>query len=434
MPATIDYYFATVSPWAYLGHARFVAMAQAAGATVRVKPVDYGVIFPASGGLPLAKRAPQRQAYRLVELKRFSDFLGIPLHTQPAHFPVNGNAAAQLILAADAALGSAAALDLAGRVGAAIWAQQRNVADPAVLAALVAEEEGQGQPDGAKVNKTRSPSIRSTSCCNRQRNLRPEQADAASKQILERLIDQQLALQKADDLKLDRDPRVVQQLEAARRDILARAYVDKLGEGVAKPTAEEIKKYYDEKPALFSQRRIYNIQEIAIESKPEQVGTLREKLAASKNVNEFLDYLKANDIRFAGNQAVRAAEQLPLASLDAFAKMQDGQAMLVPSANGVQVIVLAGSRSAPVGEEQARPAIEQFILNDRKRKLVEEDVKAMRALRPRSSMWASLQEAAASAPAGAAPAPAPAPAVAPAVTAPAPVAPTGACSQRAERR
>ena len=140
MPAaTVDYYFATVSPWAYLGHARLVAMTQAAGATVRVKPVDYGEIFPVSGGLPLAKRAPQRQAYRLVELKRFSSFLGVPLHPQPAHFPVNGNPAAYLILAADAALGPAAALDLAGRVGAAIWAQQRNVADPAVLAALVAE-------------------------------------------------------------------------------------------------------------------------------------------------------------------------------------------------------------------------------------------------------------------------------------------------------
>ncbi len=144
MPATIDYYFATVSPWAFLGHARFVAIAQAAGATVRVKPVDLGVIFPVSGGLPLAKRAPQRQAYRLVELRRFSSLLGIPLHPQPAHFPVDGNDAARLILAADTAHGPAAALDLAHRVGRAIWAEQRNVADRATLAALVAEA---GLPD-----------------------------------------------------------------------------------------------------------------------------------------------------------------------------------------------------------------------------------------------------------------------------------------------
>jgi 2-hydroxychromene-2-carboxylate isomerase len=136
---TVDYYFATVSPWAFLGHARFVAMTQAAGATVRVKPMDLGEIFPVSGGLPLAKRAPQRQDYRLVELKRFSDWLGIPLIAQPVFFPVQGNDAAHLIIATDSAHGSAAALDLAGRVGTAIWVEQRNVADPGVLAALLAE-------------------------------------------------------------------------------------------------------------------------------------------------------------------------------------------------------------------------------------------------------------------------------------------------------
>lgn len=212
-----------------------------------------------------------------------------------------------------------------------------------------------------------------------QRNLRPEQVDAASRQILDRLIDQQLAVKKADDLELDRDPRVVQQLEAARREVLARAYAEKIGEAAAKPTSEEIKKYYDEKPALFADRRIYSIQEIGIEAQPEQVQVLRDKLAASKNISEFVEYLTANDYRFTGNQAVRAAEQLPLNSLDSFARMKDGQAAMVPAANGVQVIVLAGSRSQPVSEEQARPAIEQYLLNDRRRKLVEEDVKGLRA-------------------------------------------------------
>ena len=136
---TVDYFFATVSPWAWLGHARFVAMTRAAGASVRVKPMDLGEIFPVTGGLPLAKRAPQRQAYRLVELKRFADHMGVALIPQPAYFPVNGNAAALLVIAADEAAGADAALDLAGRVGAAIWAQQRNVADAAVLQALLAE-------------------------------------------------------------------------------------------------------------------------------------------------------------------------------------------------------------------------------------------------------------------------------------------------------
>ncbi|WP_088284890.1 EpsD family peptidyl-prolyl cis-trans isomerase [Ideonella sp. A 288] len=230
----------------------------------------------------------------------------------------------------------------------------------------------------AKVNKEEITVHQINFVLQQQRNLRPDQTEPASRQILERLIDQQLALQKADDMKLDRDPRVVQQIEYAKREILARSYFEKVGEGAPKPTAEEIKKYYDEKPALFKERRVYTIQEISIEAKADQVPALRDKLTASKNIAEFIEYLKANDFRFAGNQAVRAAEQLPLQSLENFARMKDGQAAIVPATNGIQVVVLASSRSQPVTEEQARPAIEQFLLNERKRKLIDEDVKSLR--------------------------------------------------------
>jgi EpsD family peptidyl-prolyl cis-trans isomerase len=265
-----------------------------------------------------------------------------------------------------------------------------------------------------KVNKDEITVHQINFVLQQQRGLRPEQTDAASKQILERLIDQQLALGKAEELKVDRDPRVVQALEAARREIVSRAYLEKVGEAAAKPTAEEIKKYYDEKPALFSERRIYSIQEIAIEAKPDQIPVLRDRLAAAKNIAEFVDWLKANDFRFSGNQAVRAAEQLPLNSLESFARMKDGQAALVPAANGVQVIVLVGSRSQPVSEEQARPAIEQFILNERKRKLVEDDVKALRAA-AKIEYVGKFAEGAASA-AAANPAPTAAPPAAPAAS------------------
>jgi EpsD family peptidyl-prolyl cis-trans isomerase len=314
------------------------------------------------------------------------------------------------------------------------------VAAAALLVGCGEKKEKAASQTAAKVNKDEITVHQINFVLQQQRNLRPEQADAASKQILERLIDQELALQKADELKIDRDPRVVQQLEAARREIIARAYLEKVGEAATKPTPEDIKQYYDSKPALFSQRRIYSIQEISIEAKPDQVALLRERLAASKNINEFVDFLKSNEFRFSGNQAVRAAEQLPLQSLDTFAKMNDGQAMLAPAANGVQVVVLAGSRSQPVTEEQARPAIEQFILNERKRKLIEDDVKAMRTA-AKIEYVGKFAEAAASAPAGAAPAmPAPAasgvPALttapaaeaAPAAAAPAPAAPAAPAS------
>lgn len=142
MALTIDYYFAPHSPWTYLGHLRFWDIARAAGATIRVLPVDLGgKVFPVSGGLPLGKRAPQRQAYRLVELKRFSQWLHAPLNLQPKYFPVAPDDAAQLIIAADMQLGTHAAMHLADAVLRAVWVEDRNIADEATLAALLAERE-----------------------------------------------------------------------------------------------------------------------------------------------------------------------------------------------------------------------------------------------------------------------------------------------------
>jgi EpsD family peptidyl-prolyl cis-trans isomerase len=232
----------------------------------------------------------------------------------------------------------------------------------------------------AKVNKEELSVHQVNYVLQRQPGLQPEQAPAASRQVLERLIDQELAVQKAEETKIDRSPRVLQAMEAARREIVSRAYLEKLGEDAAKPTTEEIRAYYDANPALFKERRIYSFQEFSIEAKPEQVDLLRKQLEAAKTVSEFLENLKASDIRFAGNQAVRAAEQLPLNRLPTVAKMKDGETMFNVLPNGsVQVVVLAGSRSQPVALDQATPAIEQFLLNERKRKLIEEDLKAMRA-------------------------------------------------------
>src|SRR3954471_13114173 len=136
MGTTIDYYFATMSPWTYLGHERFAAIAKAAGATVRVRPVDFGAVFPVSGGLPLGKRAPQRQAYRLVEMARFSQHLGLPMNVKPRFFPVSGDDASKLIIAVDMQDGVDAAMQVCSAIFAAVWVQERNIADPKVLSAI----------------------------------------------------------------------------------------------------------------------------------------------------------------------------------------------------------------------------------------------------------------------------------------------------------
>ncbi|MDM5180977.1 2-hydroxychromene-2-carboxylate isomerase [Massilia sp. DJPM01] len=136
MSKTVQYFFAPQSPWAYLGHERFVAMAQARGALIDIKPFDLGKAFSVSGGLPLAKRAPQRQAYRLQELGRWSKHLGLPLIAHPTYFPVPPEAAARLIIAARTSLGADAALGLTGAIMRALWAEDRNISDADTLAQI----------------------------------------------------------------------------------------------------------------------------------------------------------------------------------------------------------------------------------------------------------------------------------------------------------
>ena len=155
MPTTINYFLAPQSPWTYLGHQRLMKMVEQAGAQVRVIPIDLGKVFPVSGGLPLGQRAPQRQAYRFVDLERFSKHLQLPVHLKPKFFPVAGDDAARLIIAADMHLGSEQAAKLAGAVLAAVWTQERNIADSQTLAALLTEN----QLDAACLDLSRSEEI-----------------------------------------------------------------------------------------------------------------------------------------------------------------------------------------------------------------------------------------------------------------------------------
>lgn len=135
----IDYYISLRSPWTHLGAARLEAMAARHGADLRVFPVDFGAIFPASGGLPLPKRAPQRQAYRMAELKRWRAHLGIPIQLEPRHARADEAMAAAAVIAARETIGDAAAVALAHRVLRAVWEEEADIADPATLSRLIGE-------------------------------------------------------------------------------------------------------------------------------------------------------------------------------------------------------------------------------------------------------------------------------------------------------
>jgi 2-hydroxychromene-2-carboxylate isomerase len=134
----IDYYMSPASPWTYLGHGRLADIAARHGATINVKPVDFGVIFPQSGGLPLPKRAPQRQAYRMMELKRWREHLGIPITLEPKFFPSNEVPAAHAVIAVRESMGNPPAIRLAHAVLKALWEEEKNPGDADTLSAIIA--------------------------------------------------------------------------------------------------------------------------------------------------------------------------------------------------------------------------------------------------------------------------------------------------------
>lgn len=131
--ATIDYYLSLNSPWAFLGSAALIEIAKKRGATINVKPAKFGEVFSKTGGLPLPQRSPERRAYRLMELKRWSARRGIPMNIEPKFFPADETNAVRLVIAA--ASQGLGPLNLSNEIGTAQWVRDENIADPAVLAA-----------------------------------------------------------------------------------------------------------------------------------------------------------------------------------------------------------------------------------------------------------------------------------------------------------
>lgn len=262
-------------------------------------------------------------------------------------------------------------------------------------------------------------------------NVSPEQAKAASKQAVKALVDQELLLQKAIEDKVDRDPKVVQAIDANRRQLLVQAYAQRLTANAVKPTDSEITDYYNKNPALFSERRIFRLQEVSIQTTAENLPAVKAKLAAAANLNEFAAWLKENKIPARGGQSTKAAEQLPLELLPRLHAMKDGQAVTMQTAGGLNIIFLAGSQKQPIALDKSKPVIEQYLMNAKKREIAEAELKRLREAGKVEYMgeYADLGKEVA------APAAQPAPAqTAPATPAAAPAQPAAPADQNAMER
>lgn len=204
----------------------------------------------------------------------------------------------------------------------------------------------------------------------KQRGMRPDAGDAAAKQVLDQLVDEQIVAEKAVAAKLDQDPHVVAQLEAARRDILARRFIEQVAESAPRPTDEAIQKFYDSRPAMFAQRKVFTLQRTDIQVPDDRRSEVDAKVQSVKSSDELSGWLKSQKLAFTTKPEQDASEQLPPNVLEKLDALRQGQSMVVPSQFGVAVLTLVSSTAAPKQLADARPAIEQFLANQGKRELV----------------------------------------------------------------
>jgi len=253
----------------------------------------------------------------------------------------------------------------------------------------------------------------------------PEQQDLVRKEIVDRLVDQQLLIQQATDKKLDRDPEVLAAIEQSKAQILAQAYVQKTLAAQARPSDDSVRAYYRENPALFEKRRVFRLQELATDLPLERADELKAVVASAKAMPEVITWLQKNKVQVAANAAVRGAEQLPLTQLEAISAMKDGEMAVFISDRKVTVLQVVASQMQPMDTARATPFIEQYLTSRRRDELARDEVKRLRdtakieyvgdfvRISQLSSAPAAASGAAASAPAAVLPADGSAPASGP---------------------
>src|SRR6185503_17653181 len=231
----------------------------------------------------------------------------------------------------------------------------------------------------ARVNSTEITVSQINAVLVRTPNVTPETSDRIKREILDRLIDQELAKQQAIEKKLDRQPETLRKLENARSDILVGAYFQQIAAAQPRPSPEEAKEYFAKHPELFSNRRIYDIEELLVAPKPDLAAALRSQVTKARSIEEIAVWLKSRDVRFTVNKGIRAAEQLPLEIVPKLQGMKAGEIQVFDAPNGAhQVVHLVGSQDQPVSEAIALPRIQEFLMNRSSREAVAKEFKALK--------------------------------------------------------
>lgn len=208
----------------------------------------------------------------------------------------------------------------------------------------------------------------------------------AMREALEKVIDRELLVQRALELGLERDAQITAAIEAARRQILAQAYVDRIvASGAQGASAQKVRAFYLDNPALFAERRIYRLRELVVSAPAQLLDVLRSESSRAASLEDVAAWLQLRGARFSSVALTQPAEELPLAYVPRLARMKDGEIAVFArpayagSAGGASVIQLEHAEDAPFSETQAQPVIERFLAARQRVEAAAAEVRRLRA-------------------------------------------------------
>jgi EpsD family peptidyl-prolyl cis-trans isomerase len=210
-------------------------------------------------------------------------------------------------------------------------------------------------------------------------NVPAERMPAIKKEALNRLVEQEAVVQEAMLKKLDRDPGVQQQLEAAKRDILVKAHFQKVALAAAVPEQAAIDKFFAEKPSMFEKRKVYRFAEIVLPGRPVNWSEIEKLLLPTKTINEASEVLKSKGIELPiAQNVIRGSEDLPMEQVDKFLTLKDGEVVIYTRPPGIVIAQILSSKEAPVDATKAKPVIERFLLNKSRNDAVQAELKRVK--------------------------------------------------------
>jgi EpsD family peptidyl-prolyl cis-trans isomerase len=208
--------------------------------------------------------------------------------------------------------------------------------------------------------------------------IKPEQQEAATKQLLESLIDRQLILAEAMRNEIDRSADVVQAIERAKAQIITQAYLTRIGNNITKPTAGEIDDYYQKHPEYFAQRQQFDVQQLVIATR-DFSNELRSVVDSAKSLEQVSSWLDKHSVRYVRGQLSRSTTDIPEQLAEKLNKMRKGQIFIVNEGENSMINLIANIKTSPVSATTAVPQIEQYLFNKKVREAAEAEIMHLRA-------------------------------------------------------